>query len=89
MIYYEKKVKIAATKREAIEREARADIKQLCDDLAGRINDIQKCEDVIKDVKALNNALDLYLDALTSAKDDYEDAVNELCEAKWRAEKLA
>lgn len=85
MTLTERKLQIAHKKRELVESEARRDIHELCQDLSGRIGNLQESPDVIKELTALNKAMELYIEVLESAKDEYDEAVTEYADEKFNA----
>jgi hypothetical protein len=80
----ERKVVVACKTRDMVEREAREDISRLCGELSGRVGDYKKVPDVLKSIVELNRAMEIYIDELRMAKDDYETAVKEYAEDVWQ-----
>ena len=80
----EKNVLITHKTRELLEREAREDISKLCGELSGRINDYAECPDVLKAIKDLNHAMDVYIDVLKKARDEYESAVSVYADEQFK-----
>lgn len=84
MSIFETKVKKAYYKHNMLEKEAREDIKTLCTALVKKIEDEAECTDVAKEIRAHISALEIYADILEESSQEYEEAITNLCEAKWK-----
>lgn len=87
MTHAERQLNLACKKKQMLEEEARRDIHELCTDLSGRIRSIQDSPNVIKELEALNRAMELYIELLEDAKNEYDEAVEVYAEEKFNAER--
>lgn len=81
----ERKIAVACKTRDLIERESREDISRLCGELAGKVNNYKEVPDVLKSIVELNHAMEIYIDVLRKAKDEYDEAVTEYANKKFNA----
>lgn len=82
----ERKLEVACKTHDLIERESREDISRLCGELSGKVNNYKEVPDVLKSIVELNRAMEIYIDVLRMAKNEFETAVKEYAEERLAAQ---